>query len=151
MGWDSDGLRGSRHPIAEVFAVYEATEGGGRMKPCIVIITITTQVVHDATDRSVNGHYTAAQMRAALAAVKSNPVYSQYSDTAGVLQACLASYSTSGSATTTAGATQTAAATGFAVTLRPSQLDYTGGQPLVAFALGGTLIIAGAVLRGRWA
>jgi len=121
------------------------------MKPGIVIITITTQVVHDASDGTVNGHYTAAQMRAALAAVKSNPVYSQYSDTAGVLQACLASYSTSGSATTTAGATQTAAATGFAVTLRPSQLDYTGGQPLVAFALGGTLIIAGAVLRGRWA
>ena len=63
----------------------------------------------------------------------------------------MASYSTSGSATTTAGATQTAAATGFAVTLRASQLDYAGGQPLVAFALGGTLIIAGAVLRGRWA
>ena len=140
------------------------------MKPGIVIITIlvlvltgmfaavawagsstTTQIIHDASDGTVNGHYTAAQMRAALAAVKSNPVYSQYSDTAGVLQACLASYSTPGSATTTAGATQTAAAAGFAVTLRPSQLDYTGGQPPVAFALGGTLIIAGAVLRGRWA
>ena len=108
------------------------------MKPGIVIITITTQIVHDASDGTVNGHYTAAQMRAALAAVRSNPVYSQYSDVAGVLNAYLSRFSTSGSATTTEGASQTAGATA-SVKLPAGQLDYMGGQPLVAFTLGGAL------------
>jgi hypothetical protein len=139
------------------------------MKPGIVIITIlvlvltgvsasvawagsttTTQIIHDASDGTVNGYYSADQMRAALAAVKGNPVYSQYSDVAGVLQSYLASFSALGSATTTAGASQTAAATASGKLLA-SQLDYTGGQPLVAFALGGVLVIAGMVLRRRWA
>ena len=127
------------------------------MKPGIVIITIlvlvltgmfaavawagsstTTQIIHDASDGTVNGHYTAAQMRAALAAVRSNPVYSQYSDVAGVLNAYLSRFSTSGSATTTEGASQTAGATA-SVKLPAGQLDYMGGQPLVAFTLGGAL------------
>jgi len=147
------------------------------MKPGIVIITIlvlvltgmfaavawagssiTTQVIQDASDGTVNGHYTAAQIRAALAAVNSNPAYLQYSDVAGVLQAYLASLSTSdlasliasGSATGTTGATPTAAVTR-SVKLRAGELDYTGGQPLVAFAVGGALIIAGMALRRRWA
>lgn len=147
------------------------------MKPGIVIITIlvlvltgmfaavawagsstTTQIIHDASDGTVSGHYTAAQMRAALAAVNSNPAYLQYSDVAGVLQAHLASLSTSdlaslivsGSATGTTGATPTAAVTR-PVKLRAGELDYTGGQPLVAIAVGGVLIIAGMALRRRWA
>ena len=147
------------------------------MKPGIVIITIlvlaltgmfaavawagsstTTQIIRDGSDGTLSGHYTAAQMRAALAFVNSNPAYSQYSDVAGVLQAYLASLSTSGSAssgtsgsaTGTTGAAQTAAATG-SVNLRAGELDYTGGQPLVAFEVGGALIIAGVALRRRWA
>jgi len=147
------------------------------MKPGIVIITIlvlvltgmfaavawagsstTTQVIQDASDGTVNGHYTAAQIRAALAAVNSNPAYLQYSDVAGVLQAYLSGFSTSdlasliasGSATGTTGATPTAAVTR-SVKLRAGELDYTGGQPLVAFAVGGALIIAGMALRRRWA
>src|SRR5450756_1494082 len=86
MGWDSDGRRGIRHPVARVFAPCEASEGGGRMKPGIVIITIlvlvltgmfaavawagsstTTQIIRDASDGTLSGHYTAVQMRAALA------------------------------------------------------------------------------------
>ncbi len=147
------------------------------MKPGIVIITIlvlvltgmfasvawagsstTTQIIRDASDGTLSGHYTAAQMRAALAFVNGNPAYSQYSDVAGVLQAYLASLSTSdlasliasGSATGTTGATPTAAVTR-SVKLRAGELDYTGGQPLVAFAVGGALIIAGMALRRRWA
>lgn len=146
------------------------------MKPGIVIITIlvlvltgtfaavawagsstTTQIIHDASDGTVNGHYTAAQIRAALAAVNSNPAYLQYSDVAGVLQAYLSGFSTSGSssgasgsATGTTGATPSAAVTR-SVKLRAGELDYTGGQPLVAFAVGGVLVIAGAALRRRWA
>ena len=143
------------------------------MKSGIVIITIlvlvltgmfaavawagsstTTQIIRDASDGTLSGHYTAAQMRAALAFVNSNPAYSQYSDVAGVLQAYLASLSTSGSAagttTGTTGATPTAAVTR-PVKLRAGELDYTGGQPLVAIAVGGVLIIAGMALRRRWA
>ena len=118
----------------------------------------TTPIIHDASDGTVNGHYTAAQIRAALAAVNSNPAYLQYSDVAGVLQAYLSGFSTSdlasliasGSATGTTGATPTAAVTR-SVKLRAGELDYTGGQPLVAFAVGGALIIAGMALRRRWA
>ncbi len=139
------------------------------MKPGIVIVTIlvlvvtgvfasvawagsstTTQIIHDASDGTVSGHYTAAQVRAALVAVNSNPAFSQYSDVAGVLQAYLTSLSTSGSATGTTGATQTAAVTKPG-NLPAGKLDYTGGQPLVAFAVGGALIIAGVALRRRWA
>ena len=147
------------------------------MKPGIVIITIlvlvltgmfaavawagsstTSQIIRDASDGTLSGHYTAAQMRAALAFVNSNPAYSQYSDVAGVLQAYLASLSTSdlasliasGSATGATGATPTAAVTR-PVKLRAGELDYTGGQPLVAIAVGGVLIIAGMALRRRWA
>ena len=147
------------------------------MKPGIVIITIlvlvltgmfaavawagsstTTQIIQDASDGTVNGHYTAAQIRAALAAVNSNPAYLQYSDVAGVLQAYLSGFSTSdlasliasGSATGTTGATATAAVTR-PVKLRAGELDYTGGQPLVAIAVGSALIIAGMALRRRWA
>ena len=120
--------------------------------------SITTQIIQDASDGTVNGHYTAAQIRAALAAVNSNPAYLQYSDVAGVLQAYLSGFSTSdlasliasGSATGTTGATPTAAVTR-SVKLRAGELDYTGGQPLVAFAVGGALIIAGMALRRRWA
>jgi len=111
----------------------------------------TTQIIHDASDGTVSGHYTAAQMRAALAAVKSSPIYSQYSDISGVLNAYLSSFSTSGSGMGTAGAVQTAGATGSVAGLPAGQLDYTGGQPLGAFALGGVLLIAGAALRRRWA
>jgi hypothetical protein len=147
------------------------------MKPGIVIVTIcvlvltgvfasvvwagsstTTQIIHDAADGRVNGHYTAAQVRAALAAVNSNPAYSQYSDVAGVLQTYLTSLRTSGSGTgsgTTTGAGTTgtirSAAAIPSAKLPAGELDYTGGQPLLAFAVGGALIIAGAALRRRWA
>lgn len=111
----------------------------------------TTQIIHDAADGTVDGHYTAAQVRAALGAVNKDPTYSQYSDVAGVLQSFLSSFTTSGSSTGAAGATSTAATATGSANLRASQLDYTGGQPFVAFALGGALLIAGVALRRRWA
>lgn len=144
------------------------------MKPAFVVIVIlalvltgvfvavasagssTSQIIKDASDGTVDGHYSAAQVRAALAAVNSDPAYSQYSDVAGVLQAYLTSLSTSGSSTGTGtkfgtpGASQTATPTG-SVKRRAAELDYTGGEPLVAFAVGGALILAGVALRRRWA
>ena len=139
------------------------------MKPGIVIIMIvvlvlmgvfasvawagssTTTIIKDASDGTVSGHYSAAQVRAALAAVENNPTYAQYSDIAGVLRNYLTSWSASGSGS--GGATQTAggAAAIAPTTLQGGQLDYTGGQPLVSFAIGGVLLAAGTVLRRRWA
>jgi hypothetical protein len=120
----------------------------------------TTTIIKDASDGTVSGHYSAAQVRAALAAVENNPTYAQYSDIAGVLQHYLSSLSGSGattpsSSTTTSGTgqTQTSGSSRAAVPTTPRgvALDYTGGQPLVLFAVGGVLVIAGAVLRRRWA
>jgi hypothetical protein len=103
------------------------------MRPRIVIIMIlalvvagvfaspawasTGTIIGDASDGTVNGHYSAAQVRAALTAVENDPSYAQYSDIAGVLQNYLSSLSTSGSgatsgSTTTTGGTQTTAGTG---------------------------------------
>ena len=45
----------------------------------------TSTIITDASDGTVNGHYSAAQVRAALAAVENDPSYSQYSDIAGEL------------------------------------------------------------------
>jgi hypothetical protein len=140
------------------------------MRPRIVIIMIlalvvagvfasvawagssTSTIIGDASDGTVNGHYSASQVRAALTAVENDPTYSQYSDIAGVLQDYLSSLSTSGSTTTTGG-TQTTAGTRATTptTLLSGELDYTGGQPLLVFAIGGVLLAAGTVLRRRWA
>ncbi len=109
----------------------------------------TTQIIKDASDGTINGHYSAAAVRAALAAVENNPVYQQYSDIAGVLQAYLASLSASGSGGTTQTGGSPSATT--PAILQAGQLDYTGGRPLVVFALGGALLAAGAALRRRWA
>jgi hypothetical protein len=115
----------------------------------------TTQIIKDASDGTISGHYSAAAVRAALAAVENNPAYQQYSDIAGVLQAYLVSLpaSGSGSGSGSGGATQTAGGTSATTPaiLQAGQLDYTGGQPLVVIALGGALLAAGAALRRRWA
>ena len=111
----------------------------------------TTQIIHDAADGRIDGHYTAAEVRAALRVVNSDPPYSQYSDIAGVLQAYLSSFTASTSSPTAASATPSAATATGSVGRQASQLDYTGGQPFVAFALGGALLIAGLAVRLRWA
>ena len=107
-------------------------------------------IIRDAADGAINGHYSAAQVRAALAAVKSNPIYSQYSDVAGVLQAYLSSFTTSGSSSVpvvpSTAPTTSGTSTG---TIPAGQLDYTGGQPLLDLALGAALVLGGALLRRR--
>jgi hypothetical protein len=105
----------------------------------------TTQIITDAADGTINGHYTAAQVRAALVVVEHNPVYSQYSDMAGVLRAYLASLLGS----TNAGQPLSEAAA--PAPQKSGRLDYTGGRPLLVFAVGGALIAAGAALRRRHA
>ena len=114
--------------------------------------SIITQIINDASDGTISGHYTAAQVRAALSAVESNPAYSMYSDIAGVLQDYLTSLTASASHSVSSGTPQTAGqATATApTTAAGGQLDYTGGEPFIAIAVGGALLAAGALLRRRW-
>lgn len=110
----------------------------------------TTQIIQDASDGTINGHYSVAQVRAALAAVESNPSYSQYSD----IESVIADYLSSLLASKPTPNPTTSGASAPAPTPPPSavqQLDYTGGQPLVVFAIGGALIVAGVVLWRRTA
>ncbi len=59
----------------------------------------TSTIIQDASDGVVDGTYTAAQVRAALAVVRADPVYSQYSDIEGVLNDYLASLDKPGAGT----------------------------------------------------
>lgn len=107
---------------------------------------ITTEIIQDASDGTINGHYTVAEVRAALTAVQNDPAISQYSDIEGVI----ASYLSSLLAATPAPTHTAPSVSGTAPS--PSaqgQLDYTGGQPLLLFALGGALVAAGVVVRRR--
>jgi hypothetical protein len=116
--------------------------------------SITTQIIKDASDGTVNGNYTASQVRAALAVVNSDPAYSEYSDVAGVLEAYLTSLSNTPAPSSTSSPSSssgTGSSTGSTTSAKQpaGQLAYTGGQPFLALALGGALVTAGVVLRRR--
>ena len=113
----------------------------------------TAAIIQDASDGTISGHYTVAEVRAALAVVESDPTYSQYSDIQDVLESYLASLLAAKptprpTSNATAAPTPTPSSS---ATYVGGQLDYTGGQPLLLIALGGALIVAGALLRRRWA
>lgn len=55
-----------------------------------------TGILGDASDGVINGSYSASQVRAALAAVRGDPAYMQYSDIEGVLVNYLASLTRAG-------------------------------------------------------
>ena len=112
----------------------------------------TAQIIQDASDGTINGHYTVAEVRAALTAVESDPSYSQYSDIESVIANYLSSLLAASSPKPTPSTTH--AATTPAPTPSPSaviQLDYTGGQPLILFAIGGAQLCGGALLWRRTA
>ena len=90
----------------------------------------TTAILKDAQDGTLDGHYTAAQVRAALAAVKSDPTLQMYTDVEGVLEAYLASLPSPGVASS-------------------GGLMFTGGPVLWLFAAGAGLMATGLVLRRR--
>lgn len=91
--------------------------------------TGTTTIINDAKDGKLDGHYTAAQINAALAYIENNPVFGQYTDLQGLLQDYLASLQAPGSQ-----------ATG-------TVLAFTGGNVFVALGAGLGLIGAGLALR----
>ena len=112
----------------------------------------TNQIIQDASDGTINGHYTVAEVRAALASVESNPSYSQYSDIESVIANYLSSLLAAGTTPPPTTHPTTPATASTAPPPSPSkvlQLDYTGGQPLVLFAIGGALLCGGAAMWRR--
>ena len=92
-------------------------------------------VINDAQNGTIDKNWSAAQVRAALAYLQDNPLYSQYSDAQGVLEDYLASLQAPG-AIATAGS-------------QGAQLAFTGGNVLLILATGGALVGGGLVLRRR--
>ena len=86
-------------------------------------------IIKDAQDGTLDGHWTAAQVRAALAYVENNPVYEQYSRIKGVLQDYLASLQAPGE--------------------QSGQLAFTGSNIVLALGAGAALIGGGILLRRR--
>ena len=84
-------------------------------------------VIDDAMDGTIDGSYTAAEVRAALAEVQDNPVYQQYSDLEGVLEDYLASLQAPGE--------------------QGGELAFTGGEIFLVLAAGAALIGGGVLLR----
>jgi hypothetical protein len=89
-------------------------------------------IIKDASDGTIDGSYTVAEIQAALSYIKANPTYSQYSNIEGVLENYLASLQSPGA--------QTA-----------GELKFTGSELLLVFAAGAGLIGAGTLLRRRHA
>lgn len=92
-------------------------------------------VINDAQNGTIDKNWSAAQVRAALAFLQNNPLYSQYSDAGGVLEDYLASLQAPGAQA--AGGSQGA------------QLAFTGGNVLLILATGAALVGGGLVLRLR--
>ena len=86
-------------------------------------------IIKDAQDGTLDGHWTAAEIRAALAYIENNPVYEQYSAIKGVLQDYLASLQAPGE--------------------QSGQLAFTGSNIVLAFGAGAALIGGGILLRRR--
>jgi hypothetical protein len=86
-------------------------------------------IIKDASDGTIDGNWTAAQVRAALAYVQANPTLEQYSDIKGVLEDYLASLQAPGE--------------------QGGQLAFTGGEVFLVLAAGAALIGGGALLRRR--
>jgi hypothetical protein len=86
-------------------------------------------IIKDAQDGTLDGHYSAAQIRAALAYIENNPVFEQYSAIKGVLQDYLASLQAPGE--------------------QSGQLAFTGSNIVLAFGAGAALIGGGILLRRR--
>ena len=88
-------------------------------------------VINDAQNGTIDKNWSAAQVRAALAYLQDNPLYSQYSDAQGVLEDYLASLQAPGA------------------TAQGAELAFTGGNVLLILATGGALVGGGLVLRRR--
>jgi hypothetical protein len=84
-------------------------------------------IIKDAQDGTIDGNWTAAEIRATLAYIQDNPIYQQYSDLEGVLEDYLASLQAPGD--------------------QGGELAFTGGEVFLILAAGAGLIGGGALLR----
>jgi hypothetical protein len=89
----------------------------------------TDAVLKDAQDGTIDGNWTAAQIRAALAYLQNNPTLEQYSNLKGLLSDFLASSQAPGE--------------------QNGQLAFTGSAVLLILVAGAGLIGTGAFLRLR--
>ena len=78
--------------------------------------SVIDAIIKDAQDGTIDGNWTAAQIRATLAFIQNNPVYQQYSDLEGVLEDYLASLQAPGE--------------------QGGQLAFTGGEVFLILAAG---------------
>jgi hypothetical protein len=84
-------------------------------------------IIADAQDGTIDGNWTAAEIRATLAYIQDNPIYQQYTELEGVLEDYLASLQAPGE--------------------QGGELAFTGGELFLLLAAGATLIGGGALLR----
>lgn len=89
--------------------------------------SVIDAIIADAQDGTIDGDWTAAEIRAALAYIQDNPIYQQYSDLEGVLEDYLASLQAPGA--------------------EEGELAFTGGEIFLVLAAGAALIGGGALLR----
>jgi hypothetical protein len=91
--------------------------------------TTINAIIKDAKDGTLDGNWTSAQVRAALAYIANNPVEEQYSNLRGVLEDYLASLQAPGE--------------------QSGQLAFTGSNIVLVLGAGAALIGGGALLRKR--
>jgi hypothetical protein len=89
--------------------------------------SVIDAIIKDAQDGTIDGNWTAAEIRATLAFIQDNPIYKQYSELEGVLEDYLASLQAPGE--------------------QGGQLAFTGGEVFLILAAGAALIGGGALLR----
>jgi hypothetical protein len=89
--------------------------------------SVINAIIKDAQDGTIDGNWTPAQIRAALAYIQDNPIYQQYSELEGVLEDYLASLQSPGE--------------------QSGQLAFTGSEVFLILAAGATLIGGGVLLR----
>ena len=91
--------------------------------------SVIDAIIKDASDGRIDGNWTVAEIRAALAYVANNPLIRQYAAIQGVLENYLASIQGPGE--------------------QGGQLAFTGGEIVLILGAGAGLIGSGALLRRR--
>ena len=89
--------------------------------------SVIDAIIEDAQDGTIDGNWTDAEIKAALAYIQDNPIYQQYSALEGVLEDYLASLQAPGE--------------------QGGELAFTGGEVFLILAAGAALIGGGALLR----
>ncbi|HQF51826.1 MAG TPA: hypothetical protein PLE63_02660 [Thermoleophilia bacterium] len=89
--------------------------------------SVIDSIIKDAKDGTIDGNWSSAEIRAALAYLQANPAYEQYSNLRGVLEDFLASLQAPGA--------------------QGGELAFTGGEVLLLLGAGVALIGGGSLLR----